>query len=231
MESVVVVMMILVCFNYVLKQTYRKIYYVALSALICAMFTGFMWGYAIEQSKSQISTWLANSSLMLDVAVVLTIEVAIQMAFCVLSANIQTSGKVKQLTIYIYKALRWFPGILIFPVLFSILVVTIFALPGLSFQLVSWLLAVAVCVVILLGRWLLKWLLPEKEIRLELLFLSNALLAILGIIATVNGQTAVEGFSEVDLGALLGVVALVIVGLVIGVFIYRIKIRRIIKKQ
>lgn len=231
MESVVLVMMILVCFNYILKQTYRKVYSIAFSAIVCALFVGLMWPYAIEQSKSQISDWLANSALMLDIAVILTLEVAVQMAFCVLSAHIQTSGKVKPITIWVYRVLRWFPGVLIFPVLFSLLVSAIFALPGVSFSLIAWVLAAIVFIVIPLAAWGVKWLLPEKEIRLELLFLSNALIAILGVIATVNGQTAVAGISDVDWKALGGVVSLLICGLALGIIAYRIKLKRITKNR
>lgn len=231
MESVVLVMMILVCFNYILKQTYRKVYLIAFSAIVCALFVGLMWPYAIEQSKSQISDWLANSALMLDIAVILTLEVAVQMAFCVLSAHIQTSGKVKPITIWVYRVLRWFPGVLIFPVLFSLLVSAIFALPGVSFSLIAWVLAAIVFIVIPLAAWGVKWLLPEKEIRLELLFFSNALIAVLGVIATVNGQTAVAGISDVDWKALGGVVSLLICGLVLGIIAYRIKLKRITKNR
>jgi len=231
MENVVLVMMILVCFNYILKQTYRKVYSIAFSAIVCALFVGLMWPYAIEQSKSQISDWLANSALMLDIAVILTLEVAVQMAFCVLSAHIQTSGKVKPITIWVYRVLRWFPSVLIFPVLFSLLVSAIFALPGVSFSLIAWVLAAIVFIVIPLAAWGVKWLLPEKEIRLELLFLSNALIAILGVIATVNGQTAVAGISDVDWKALGGVVSLLICGLVLGIIAYRIKLKRITKNR
>lgn len=231
METVVLVMMILVCFNYVLKQTYRKFYSVLFSAAICALFVGLMWPYAIEQSKSQISLWLADSSLMLDIAVVLTLEVAIQMAFCILSAHITTSEKVKPITIWAYRILRWFPGVLIFPVLFSLLVSAIFALPGVSFSLVACTVAAIVFVAIILGCRAVRWLLPEKEIRLELLFLANALIAILGVIATVNGRTAVAGISEVNWCALSGIVVLLAAGLIVGAVAYRIKLKRIIKKK
>ena len=231
METVVLVMMILVCFNYVLKQTYRKFYSVLFSAAICALFVGLMWPYAIEQSKSQISLWLADSSLMLDIAVVLTLEVAIQMAFCILSAHITTSEKVKPITIWAYRILRWFPGVLIFPVLFSLLVSAIFALPGVAFSFVAWTVAAIVFVAIILGCRAVRWLLPEKEIRLELLFLANALIAILGVIATVNGRTAVAGMSEVNWSALGGIVVLLTIGLAVGAIAYRIKLKRIIKKN
>lgn len=231
METVVLVMMILVCFNYVLKQTYRKFYSVLFSAAICALFVGLMWPYAIEQSKSQISLWLADSSLMLDIAVVLTLEVAIQMAFCILSAHITTSDKVNPNIIRTYRILRWFPGVLIFPVLFSLLVSAIFALPGVAFSFVAWTVAAIVFVAIILGSRAVRWLLPEKEIRLELLFLANALIAILGVIATVNGRTAVAGISEVNWCALGGIVVLLTIGLAVGAFAYRIKLKRIIKKN
>ena len=231
METVVLVMMILVCFNYILKQTYRKPYAVVFSAAVCALFTGSMWRYAVEQSKSQISIWLSDSALMLDVAVVLTLEVAIQMAFCILAAYMQTSGKVKPRTIWAYRILRWFPGVLIFPVLFSLLVSVIFVLPGMSFPTVAWSLAGTVFVVLTGGTYGMKRLLPEKEIRLELLFLSNALIAVLGVIATVNGRTAVAGISEVNWTALAGVVLFVVAGLIFGTLSYKIKLKRIIKKQ
>lgn len=230
METIVLVMMILVCFNYVLKQTWRKAYSVAFSATVCALFVGLMWPYAIEQSRTQISAWLSDSSLMLDVAVILVLEVALQMAFCMLSAHIRTSGKVRPLVVWTYRILRWFPGVLIFFVLFSLLVQAIFAMPGTSFQAVSWTLAAISFAVISGGTYGMKLLLPEKDIRLELLFLSNALLALLGVVATVNGRTAVAGTNEVDWKASAGVFLLVVLGLAAGTAAYRIKMKRIIKK-
>ena len=231
METVVLVMMIVVCFNYLLKQTWRKPFYVAFSAVVCALLVGLAWPWAIEQSKNQIAGWLADSALMLDLAVLLTLEVALQMTFCIVAAHIHTAGRVKPSVVWIYRLLRWFPGLLVFPVLFSLLVAAIFALPGVSFPLVAWSLAAVVAVVIPLGRWALKHLLPEKEIRLELLFLTNALIAILGIIATVNGRTAVAGITSVDWPSLGGVMAFVAAGLLLGMAAFRIKQKLMNKKQ
>lgn len=230
METVVLVMMILVCVSYILKQTFRKGYAVVLSALLCALFTGFMWRYAIEQSKSQISIWLSDSTLMLDVAVVLTIDVVLQISFCVMAAHILTSGKVTPRTIWVYRILRWFPGTLIFFVLFSLLVSVIFVMTGMSFSRLSWSLAIVVFLVLIGGTYSMKHLLPEKYIRLEMLFLSNTLIAILGVIATVNGRTVVTGISEVEWHALAGVCGLSVIGLVSGNVIYRIRLKHLIKK-
>lgn len=231
METVVLVMMTVVCFNYLLKQTWRKPFFVALSAVVCALFVGLAWPWAIEQSKNQIAGWLADSALMLDMAVLLTLEVALQMTFCVVAAHIHSAGRVKPSVVWAYRLLRWFPGLLIYPVLFSLLVAAIFALPGVSFPLTAWSLAAVVAAVIPLGHWALKLLLPEKEIRLELLFLANALIAILGIIATVNGRTAVAGITSVDWPSLGGVMAFVAAGLLLGMAAFRIKQKLMNKKQ
>ncbi len=231
METVAVVLMTLVCFNFMLKQTFLKPRSIGVISFICALFVGLMWPYAIEQSKSQISDWLSDSALMLDVAVILTLEVAVQMAFCLLSVHIQTSEKVSHRTMLAYRFLRWFPGVLIFPVLFSMLVSAIFALPGVSFPVVAWSLAGVVLVILTGGTYCMKRLLPEKEIRLELLFLLNSLIAVLGVIATVNGRTAVVGISEVDWTALAGVVLFVVLGFIFGIFSYHIKLNRTIKKN
>ncbi len=228
METLVYVLMIVVCFNFLLKQTYRKVRSVAVVSAGCALFTGLMWTYAVEQSKTQIADWLANPALMLDVSVVLSVEVVIQMAFCLLAAHVQTAGMLKKRTLWAYRALRWFPGILIFPVLFCGLVLLIFSFPGVSFPLVAWSMAAAVSVVIPVGTWGLRRLLPEKEIRLELLFLTNALIALLGIVATVNGRTAVKGTGEVDWSALCGLLVLLAAGGLGGILL---RYRKIKKQQ
>ena len=76
----------------------------------------------------------------------------------------------------------------------------------------------------------LRWLLPERPIRLELLFLIEVLLGLMGIIGTVNGRTAVAGFNSFDALSLLGVIAIVIVGMAIGWGYYRIKMQRLSQK-
>lgn len=231
METVVFVLMILVCFSFMLKQTYRKNRSVAVIAVICALFTGLMWPYAIEQSKTQIADWLADTALMLDTAVLLTLEVILQMTFCMLAAHVQTSGPLRKRTLWMYRALRWFPGILIFPVLFSALVALIFAFPGVSFSLLSWSMAAGILILIPAGTWLLRRVMPEKDVRLELLFLVNALIAVLGVVATVNGRTAVAGIGGADWSALAALIVIVVLGALAGFVAYRIKLKKKAKKH
>lgn len=216
MNTVVLVLMLLTAFNFLLKQTFWKFVAVGMVTLVCALFSGLIWPYAIEQSKTQIADWLSNTSLMLDTSVILTIEVSLQMAYAMLAVHVANDYPVKRRTLLTYRFLRWFPGLLIFPVLFSGLVYVIFAFPGYSFTTVAWCYALLVLIGIPAGRWLVLYLLPEKELRLELFFLTNALVAILGIVATVNGRTSVAGVSDVNWGALTGTLIITIVGTCMG---------------
>ena len=229
METVVIISMGIVCFNYLLKQTYRKWWAVAVSSLCAAIFTGLMWRFAIEQSKTQITDWLSEQPLMLDLAVILSVDVILQIAFCMITVRILSTEPLKKWQVFTYKMLRWFPGILIYPVLFSLLVMLVFALPGVSFRLISWSFAGVLLFAIPLFTFILKSLIPEKDLRIELLFLTNMLLAMLGIISTVNGHTAVEGQSSVQLSSLLGLLLLLAIFGFVGFYIRKIGIKNKIK--
>ncbi len=216
MHNLVVILMILVCFNFIIKQTWHKWWSVLAQAAVAGIFTGVIWPFAVKQSRSQIEVWLSDPQLMLDTAVVVSAEVILQLAFCLLSAHLMTSGRLKRSTVFGYKVLRWFPGVLIFAVLFSLTVFMIFSFPGVPFPVVSWGTGAAVSVIIAAGAWGLKKLFPDKETRLELFFLSNVITAIVSVIATVNGQTAVAGVESVDYTALAGVLALVAIFALLG---------------
>lgn len=79
METLVLVMMILVCFSFVLKQTFHGVKEIMIISVLVAFFVGMTWPLAIEQSKTQIAAWIADQKLMLDMAVLLSIDVALMM--------------------------------------------------------------------------------------------------------------------------------------------------------
>lgn len=216
MYSLVVILMILVCFNFVLKQSWHKWWSVLAHAAAAALFTGLMWPVAVRQSSSRIESWLSDPGLMLDTSVIVTLEVALQISFCLLSVHLMNTGKLSKRTVMGYRILRWFPGVLIFGVLYSFLVFLIFAFPGVSFPAVAWSAAAVVFAVVAGGAWLMRMVFPDKESRLEMFFLTNSLTGIVAVMATVNGQTAVVGVNTVDFMALAGVLCLLALGLIAG---------------
>ena len=103
-------------------------------------------------------------------------------------------------------------------------------MPGVDFVTAAWGLAAGVAVSFPLLAVAVRLLFPEREIRLELIFLVNLLIAALGIVATVNGRTAAAGTNSVEWQALGSVLALLAGGAIAGYFIARYRNRRKINK-
>lgn len=221
METVVTIIMLLVAFSFVLKLTFQKRAGVVATAAVAALVVWLSQDWAVSQSKTQIHDWLSQPDLMLDTAVLLTVDVALQLAFCVVGAKRLVGAPLSGAWRWIWRGLLWIPGILIFPVLFVMLVSLVFSLPGVEFGLLSWVAAAVVLVGCPALVWIAGRVMDEAETRLELIFLLNSLIAFLGIVATVNGRTAAVGVSEVDWPALAGVFALFAAGLLAGLVIYR----------
>ena len=225
MSSLIVSIMVLACLTHILKQTCMALYMSVVYSAVSALFICFIWPFAIEQSTSRISDWLSDSALMLNIAVILVINVIIQISFCVLDVQIGTSTKVHKKLSFIYNILRWMPDPLIFPVLFLLFVSAIFSFPGRPFRQTAALLAVSVFVAVPALVLAIKRLLPDSSIRLELLFLANLLIAILGIVASVNGKTSVACTNQVNWVALTGISVLAILGTVCGIIYHTVKKR------
>ncbi len=211
METVAVILFILVCFSFVLKQTFVHALQIGITAVAAMVFMGLAWRGAILQSSTEIAGWLADTDLVRDISVLLNIDVLMATAFCLLSADVEVAGRIGRKARLLFAFLRFFPGIMIIPMMFGILVETIFAFPGADFSLIAWTLGAVFCIAIPLLTYVVKRLLPETFLRLELLFLCNLLIALMGIVATVNGKTTVVGTDNTNLEALAGTVVLVAV--------------------
>lgn len=222
METVVLLIMFMVCLSYLLKLSFMRPWLLIAESAVAAIFTLWALDWAIGQSKTQISDWLGNPELMLDTSVLLTIDVALQIAFCIVHAAAQRTkaGRILSLVLLVV------PGILIFPVLAAALTELIFSLPGTDFDTVGRSMAAAVLVLAPILSYGLKYLLPDSEQRLELVFYINCIIAMLGIVATVNGRTAVAGVSELNLPALGAMAGIAIVTAAIGLILFNRKLKK-----
>lgn len=230
METVVLILFVLVCFCFVLKQTFMRPLQIGVTALAVMLFTGLSWRGAVLQSSTQIAGWLADTGLVQDISVILNLDVLMTAAFCLLAVDAELSRRPHRKARLVFAFLRLFPGIMILPVMFGILVGMIFALPGIDFALVSWSLGTCFLVAIPLLAYLMKRLIPETFLRLELLFLCNLLIALAGLVATVNGKTVVQGADSTDLSALAGITVLVTLLCAAGILWERRRIRRRIRR-
>ncbi|MDE6541380.1 MAG: hypothetical protein K2L74_05155 [Muribaculaceae bacterium] len=231
MELVVLVTMLLVGLGFALKLTFHgpagRLALCAVAALTVVMAQD----WAITRSKTQIAEWLESPGLMLDTAVLLTVDVAMQLAFCWLEARRQAAGgRLGGAALGVRTLVAWVPGLLIFPVLMALLAELVFAMPGVEFSTLTLCAAAATFAAFAGAAALARLLLLEADIRLELMFLLNILIASLGVVATVNGRTVALGTNSVEWGALAAVGALLAAGTLSGACVYRIMLKRKIAK-
>ncbi len=227
MEIVIAIIMVLVAVSVVLKLTYLPEWGRIVVSLVLALFAGMSWTFAVTQSKTQIDAWILDPELMLNVAVLLTVDVFLQLSFCIMSAESMFGERMSRCGRIIREITLWIPGLLIFPTLLALLVKVIFSFPGMDFTTIAWSLGAVVFIAGMVLPFLIKTVIPEKDLRLELIFMINTMIALLGVVATVNGRTAVAGVNDVDWKTLVGVLSLLIVCAAAGYIMFKRKQNKI----
>ena len=207
METVVIIIMCLTGLVFLLKLTCHGNAEVFVLSFLAAASVILMTDFASSQSRTRIEAWLGQPDIMLDTSVWLTLDVAFQIWFCFLAAN-RLSGPLTKKELIAYNAALWIPGLMIFPVLSAALTELIFSLPGVDFSLVGWSAGLGLFVALPALARGLRALLPETDLRLEVMFLVSLIVLSLGIVATVNGRTAATGTNRVEWTALLAVICL-----------------------
>lgn len=218
--------MLLVGLGFLIKLAFARPAVIVAVGVVCALFVGLAWPWAVDRSRAQIAYWLSRSDLMRDTSVLLCLDVAVSMAYCILAASLRSGAKVKKSTLVGCRLLRLYPGLTVFVVLFFVLLAAIFNFPGCDFPTVAWTLAAVVGVAVPALAFGVRWLVPEKELRLEIMFLLNMFIAMLAVIATVNGTTAVTGVESVEWVPLAGVLSIVAAGALCGYLVIRRKMNK-----
>lgn len=180
-ETIVWIIMLAVGFNFVLKLTWHRTAGVLALAAVAAIFTACMWEYAAGSSATLLADRLSQRRILLDVAVILTLDVACQILFCVLMARRLAGERLSRGVLASLGLLKWTPGLLLFPGLLLMLAELIFAMPGTDFMAIAFGAAAAVMAVTPATAFGLKYLLPDDETRLELMFLVSLLTAVTGV--------------------------------------------------
>lgn len=219
--------MLFIVINTLLKLSFWRWWQTTLFGLACAVFIVASCKYAVLQSKTQLTDYLTNNAILQDTAVLITIESVLCLAFCFAALNAGHSGKRKLWL----RVLNWYPGLLVFPVLFYLLTQSIYAMPGSDFTAISYLLASIVLVAIPLLSYVARYLVPEKELRLEVHFLVSLFVCIIGLITTVNGNVAYAATQEpLNIRAIIFSIGLFLIMFLCGVVLSRLKWKIINKK-
>jgi hypothetical protein len=228
MELVIQILMLFIVINTLLKLSFWKWWQTLIFGGVVALFVMMMEQYAIVQSKTQLNDYLMNREALQNAAVLVTIESALCFAFCFAMLRNKLVGR-KKLWV---RLLHWYPGLLVFPVLFYLLTQSIFTMTGVNFDTVTLLFAMGVLVIIPLAGYLVRLLLPENEFKLEVHFLVSLFVAIIGLLTTVNGNVTYAAASQpLNIKGIVIAVLLFAITFLIGYFWNRFKWRYLQKRK
>ena len=182
MELVVQILMLFIVVGTAVRLSFERVWVSLLFGLAAAAFVYFTYPLAIEQTKTGLAGYIADRSLREYAAIFISLEVALLVGYSFSRLELPRTKRAWLIAL----GLRLYPGLLIFPVLFYLQSTLIFALPGVDFGVVSLLLAVGSLLLLVGLGYLMRYLLPEEELRLEVYFLVQLFVFILGIIASVE---------------------------------------------
>lgn len=195
MSSLILLILVFVLINTCLKLSFWKWWQTAIVGMVLGVFVLFMYPYAIEQSQTGLKMMLEDVEIRKDITVLLCIETLAYTGFCFIALTRLYQPKKSRTD----RLFRYYPGILIFPVIFYVFTQVIFSFPGANFRRLALISAPVITIGAPLCSLGFKKLLPDKEFRLELLVISGLLALVLGLISTYNGSIIYKSNQETDL--------------------------------
>lgn len=232
MELIVQALMLVICLVACVKLSHAPSWAGWVYALVTA---GFIWltaDISSSQTRSGIGAYIEHRELREYIAILVTLESMLIVAFTFLSLGREGWCKARRFSPkhLLGQALVFYPSLLVFPVLLYAQTNLFFALPGVAFETISLSFALGMFLFFAFTPRFVRFLLPEREMRLEILFLCSLIVFILGLITTVDDRLIYHApeypFPWRGLVLVLGVFALCFT---IGFFFPRIK--RLITKR
>lgn len=183
MEYVIHLLALFITFSFLLKVGFYSRWGVWAIAAGYALFAGAVTPWMTEQSKTVMAAFFASRPQMLNLSVGVTLEAAIMIAFC-FDCSAETHTRHTSFQQAVTFLLKLYPGLLTGGVICYALALLLFTFPGLDFGNLPWIAAGVTFLSVSAGSRLLRHIIGDKPLRLEMLFFVNLFIAILSIIAT-----------------------------------------------
>lgn len=224
MELIIDVLMLFVLLACLFKLSLWRWWQQVAYGLLLAAFAAWSVRYAVEQSKTQIADYLQNVDALQTMAILVTIESAVGIAYALAwLGGEEARGRGAAL---VRRLLRWYPSLLMFPVVFYLLTQTVFAATGVPFATTAWLFAGGIAVLVPLLSQVVRSLLPDEESRVEIYLLLVVAVCILGLLSTQHGRMVYAAQeAPIDWPALLLTLSLFLLMALAGYAAYRLRHR------
>ncbi len=222
MQLVVYIVMAFVAMSCIVKLSFWRLWQRFVYSTALAAFTLWSERLAVLQSKTQLADYLANTTALENMAIIVTIESALSFGFVACwMRGAYNGGRAKG---WSGKAFYWYPPLLMFPLAFYILTQVIFAFTGVGFMHSTLTVAALLWLLPPLLAELAKRLLPEDEFRAEVLLMLTCFLCVLGLVSTQNGKIIyIAHDTGVNATLLVAGIVLIVVLMLVGVVADKLK--------
>lgn len=180
MEYVFFALAVLITLSLFLKVSFFPKWGIGAVALGFAVWIGVLTPWLTDLSKPQLMSMLERRDYLQNLSLALIIEAVLMIAYCM---SCFASENLSRGRIWGLKLLRSYPGLMFGVVQGYVVGISLFMWPGLDFTILRIGAAGASLLLVSLGAWGLKWLLPEKSLRWELLFILNIFIILLSVVA------------------------------------------------
>lgn len=228
MQSFITILFILAIIAIPLQMTLiNKQYMVYTWLFIVGIFIYMMHFRAIEQSYAQFREQVADSSIIGNFMVLQIIEATGGILLSIFLIRLHYNGPVKK----IFRYFKYIPGIVVFPALFYLESYLFLKVPGIDFQRLAILMAVIVPSFLFIIKYLFKHLISEFDLRVEIKFLLHIFQLLIAIIISIGlfRLPVHTKNKEFPLNQLIIMLAFTILIVLVGIFIYSIKFKKIKK--
>lgn len=192
MTLIIQILILFIFINTILKLSFWRWWQIVIFAAVCATFTVWICPYTASQSKTQLAELMSSNLVMQDLAVLVTLESALFIAYCFVALKEIFGKKVKCWGGFLF----FYPGLLIFPALFYLQTQVVFSMPGIDFNTISYVMAAGILILLPLLSLGIRYLFPEKDFRLEVHFLVSLFICVIGLICTTDGKVTYAAADE-----------------------------------
>ena len=224
MEPLIHLVMIMLVVVFLLRHSFNNIWANLIVASLSAISMIAVQPVLLNTSKTDISAILSNHEVLTNISLLISLEMALLVFWCFLGFAKSQSR--------LAKILKWYPCFFILPILWYAQAQAIFFSPGIEFRQIAYISAAFALTILTAGPYLLRLLIPESEIRKELLFIISIIALLLTSIAPAQGTPLFPQTLEPGWVSLLTLVAVSAILAIIGYLCKRfdIRLRDIIQK-
>lgn len=229
MQTLVSLLFVLSFFMLALQMSLikRKIVYL-IWLIVIAGFIYISHPKAIELSHTHISILLADKSAIENFMVIQIIEAICGIMLSIYLTRLYYGEPVKK----IFRYLKYFPGIILFPAVFYSSGYVFINIVALNFKLMAFIISIAIPTLFWVFHLVIKKALPEFDLRIELKFVIHVVQLLLAVIISILAFSlpVMPAYLTFHINQLLTFIAAVLCVGAIGLKIYDIKMKGITKK-